>query len=335
MKKTLISTVLLVTFLFGSGLSTAQEKVRTFSINAYTGFSIYAAKELGLFEKNGIDTDPRFFPSGAPIVQAAAAREWDITFLGAPPTVLAGPNLGLVTVGMVAEEGLMHEIIGRPDYVAAVKKDPTKLKGAKIFVTTLSTGHYMVEACLNKLGVRLSQVSIIPSDQQSTLSAFTAGQGDLAQVWSPQNTALRQRGNQVLCDARETNLSMPAVWVAHPDFIKRKPELISKWIKANLEAIEILKNDQRKAFELYKKYDKFRGFNYTDDLLREELNYVLSTYLGGNEQLKLLSSTGGKALIIKSFEDISQFFIRQGRLKDVPNFKPLVDDQYLKKAMGY
>lgn len=334
MKRPLRHALVFAAVLLAANVAGAQEKVRTFSINAYTGFSVFAAKELGLFAKNGIDTDPRFFPSGAPIVQAAAAKEWDITFLGAPPTVLAGPNLGLVTVGMVAEEGSMHELIGRPDFVAAAKKDPAKLKGARVFVTTLSTGHYMVEACLNKLGVSPAEVSIIPSDQQSTLSAFAAGQGDLAQVWSPQNTALRLRGNQVLCDARETHLSMPAVWVAHPDFIKRKPELVGKWIKANLEAIDILKKDPKKAFELYRKYDKFRGFNYTDDLLKEELRYVLTTYLGGTEQLKLFSSAGGKAPIVKAYEDISQFFIRQGRLKEVPNFQPLVDDRYLKSAIG-
>ncbi len=321
--------------LLAGGVASAQEKVRTFSINAYTGFSIYAAKELGLFAKNGIDTDPRFFPSGAPIVQAAAAKEWDITFLGAPPTVLAGPSLGLVTVGMVAEEGSMHELIGRPDFVAQAKKDPAKLKGAKIFVTTLSTGHYMVEECLKKAGIALSQVSIIPSDQQSTLSAFSAGQGDLAQVWSPQNTALRQRGNRILCDARETKLSMPAVWVAHPDFLKRKPDVVTKWIKANLEAIDVLKKDRAKAFELYRKYDKFRGFNYTDELLKEELDYVLNTYLTGPEQLEQLSRpSSGKSPIVKSFEAISQFFIRQGRLKQVPDFQPLVDDRFVKAAMG-
>lgn len=330
-----LGRILALAALLAAGAAHAQEKVRTFSINAYTGFSVYAAKELGLFAKNGIDTDPRFFPSGAPIVQAAAAKEWDMTFLGAPPAVLAGPSLGLVTVGMVAEEGSMHELIGRPEFVAAVRKDPAKLKGAKIFVTTLSTGHYMVEACLNKLGVNASQVSIIPSDQQSTLSAFAAGQGDLAQVWSPQNTSLRQRGNQVLCDARQTRLSMPAVWVAHPDFVKRKPELVAKWIKANLEAIDALKKDPARAFELYKKYDRFRGFNYTDELLKEEMEYVMGTYLTGREQLPLLAQgSGAKAPIVKSYEDISQFFIRQGRLKEVPNFQPLVDDRYLKSAVG-
>jgi ABC-type nitrate/sulfonate/bicarbonate transport system substrate-binding protein len=178
-------------------------------------------------------------------------------------------------------------------------------------------------------------VSIIPSDQQSTVSAFSAGQGDLAQTWSPQNTALRQRGNQILCDARQTRLSMPAVWVAHPDFIKRKPEVVARWIRANLEAIDILKKDRNKAFALYRKYDAFRGFNYTDELLKEELEYVLGTYLSGAEQLKLFArDSSGKAPIVKSFEDISQFFIRQGRLKEVPKFESLVDDRYLKAAVA-
>ncbi|HEC90466.1 MAG TPA: hypothetical protein ENI55_02245, partial [Alphaproteobacteria bacterium] len=136
----------------------ALEKVRTDSITAYTGFSIYAAKELGLFKKYGIDTNPKWYPSGAPIMQAAAGGAWDLTFLGAPPMTLGGPKLGLKTIGMVAEEAGMHELIGRPAFVAKVKKNHQALKGAKIFVTMLSTGHYMTEACLRKFGLTADDV---------------------------------------------------------------------------------------------------------------------------------------------------------------------------------
>ena len=44
----------------------ALVKVNTMSITAYTGFSIYVAKELGLFAKNGIDTEPKWYPRAFP-----------------------------------------------------------------------------------------------------------------------------------------------------------------------------------------------------------------------------------------------------------------------------
>jgi ABC-type nitrate/sulfonate/bicarbonate transport system substrate-binding protein len=311
----------------------ALVKVRTYSITAYTGFSIYAAKELGLFKKHGIDTDPKWFPSGAPIMQAAAAGAWDMTFLGAPPMTLGGPKLGLKTVGMVAEEAGMHQLIGRPDFVAKVKKNHQALRGAKIFVTMLSTGHYMTEACLQKFGLTTTDVKIIPSEQQATLSAFTAGQGDLAQVWSPQSTALKNRGNVVLCDANETKLSMPAVWVVHPKFAAnpKNRKTIINWLKAQLDAVNWILADRKRTFDLYKKYDKYRGFNFSDKLLQGEVDLVMSTYMGLTDQLKMLSKgPDGIKPITKSFEEIAKFFIRQGRLKSVPDYSKVVDASYLK-----
>lgn len=333
LKQTMLaSAVLGVGIVSIVGNSMAQVKVRTTSITAYTGFSIYVAKELGLFAKNGIDTDPKWFPSGAPIMQAAAAGAWDMTFLGAPPTTLGGPKLGLMTVGMVAEEAGMHQLIGRPDFVAKVKKDPQALKGAKIFVTTLSTGDYMTESCLQKFGLTKSDVKIIPSEQQATLSAFAAGQGDLAQVWSPQSTALINRGNVVLCDANETKLSMPAVWVAHPKFVAdpKNRKAIVGWLKANLEAVDWILADRKRTFDMYKKYDKYRGFNFDDKLLEGEVDLVMSTYMGLNEQIKMLAKgADGKKPIVKSFEEIAQFFIRQGRMKKVPDYAKVIDASYL------
>lgn len=309
----------------------AQDQVRTTSITAYTGFYIYVADELGLFEKHGIETEPRWFPSGAPIMQEAAAGQWDISFLGAPPTVLGGPALGLMTIGMIAEEGSMHELIGRPDFVAAARENAKNLSGAQVFVTTMSTGHYMVESCLQSMGLSMEDVRVLPSEQQATLSAFVAGQGDLAQVWSPQTTALKARGNEVLCGAAELGLSMPGVTVAHPDFIaETDPDVIVRWLRATEEAVQWIREDRARTFEMYRAYDAFRGFNFEDEMLEGEVDLVMSTYMDVKQQQEFLSpGADGRPPIAGSFEGIAEFFIRQGRLQSVPDYLPVIDPQYL------
>jgi ABC-type nitrate/sulfonate/bicarbonate transport system substrate-binding protein len=312
----------------------AQDQVRTTSITAYTGFYIYVADRLGLFAEHGIETEPRWFPSGAPIMQEAAAAQWDISFLGAPPTVLGGPALGLMTVGMIAEEGSMHELIGRPDFVAAARENPETLRGAQIFVTTMSTGHYMTESCLQSMGLTMDDVRVLPSEQQATLSAFVTGQGDLAQVWSPQTTALKARGNEVLCGAAELELSMPGVTVAHPAFIARTdPDVIVRWLRATDAAVQWIREDRARTFEMYREYDAFRGFNFADEFLETEVDLVMSTYMDLGQQIEMLSaSADGRPPIVTSFEGIAEFFIRQGRLQDLPDYLPVIDPQYLVAA---
>jgi len=98
-----------------SAPATAMDKIRTNSMSYYTGFPIFVADKLGLYKEHDIDTEPKYFPSGAPVIQAAAAKQWDITFPGAPLATLAGPKLGLVTIGFVTEEAAIYQMIGRPD----------------------------------------------------------------------------------------------------------------------------------------------------------------------------------------------------------------------------
>ena len=309
------------------------DKVRTFSQTNYPGFIQYVARELGLFAKYGIDSDLRFFPSGAPIVQAAAAKEWDIAFLGAPPAVIGASSLGMITIGLIYDEAPQHKLIGRPDYVAKALTDPASLKGAKIFVTTLSTGHYMTEACLRKFGLVPKDVSIIPSEQAATLAAFTAGRGDLAQVWPPFTSTLLERGNRVLCDGGQAGLDIATVWVAAKDFAARRPDLVVKWLRANGDAVKWVKQDPTRTLDMYRKFMEFNGQTSTEAVLKDVVTFVMTANTLEDQIRYLTPADGGAPFIVRAYEGIVRFFIRYGRMKEVPDFRPLVDASFLQKAV--
>ncbi len=76
----------------------------------------------------------------------------------------------------------------------------------------------------------------------------------------------------------------------------------------------------------------FVGQTATETTLKEVVAVVM-TAKTLEEQVKLLSAAdGAKPYIIRSYERIAQFFIRNGRLKEVPGFRPLVDAAFLVKA---
>lgn len=308
-------------------------KVRTFSQTNYPGFIQYVARELGLFAKYGIDSDLRFFPSGAPIVQAAAAKEWDMAFLGAPPAVIGASSLGMITIGMIYDEAPQHKLIGRSDFVARALADPAALKGAKIFVTTLSTGHYMTEACLRKFGLTPKDISIIPSEQAATLAAFTAGRGDLAQVWPPFTSTLLERGNRVLCDGGQAGLDIATVWVAAKDFAARRPDLVVKWLKANGEAVKWVKQDPARTLDMYRKFMAFNGQTSTETVLKDIVGFVMTANTLEDQIRYLTPADGEPSFIVRAYEGIARFFVRNGRMKGVPDFRPLVDASFLQKAV--
>ncbi len=309
------------------------EKVRTFSQTNYPGFVQFVAKELGLFKKYGIDPDLRFFPSGAPIVQAAAAKEWDIAFLGAPPAVIGSTSLGLVTVGIITDNPYEHQLIGRAQYVANTLANPGALKGAKIFVTTLSTGHQMVEGCLRKFGLSSKDVAIIPSEQAATVAAFQAGQGDLAQVWSPFNDALRERGNRILCDGGQAGLHILTVWVAAKDFADKRPELVVRWIKANGDAVKWIKEDLARTTEMYRRFMALAGQNADGAALKGVIDAVMQMKTLEEQMGYMRAMNGARSEADLAYQGIAEFFVRNGRMKEVPDFRPYIDASFLQRAI--
>ncbi len=328
-----ISSAATLLALAHSGSALALEKVRTYTQTNYPGFIQFAAKELGLFAKYDIDPELRYFPSGAPIVQAAAAKEWDIAFLGAPPAVIGATSLGMITIGMIYNEAAQHMLIGRPDYVAAALANPASMKGAKVFVTTLSTGHFMVEACLRKLGMGPNDVSIIPSDQTASVSAFATGQGDLVQAWPPFTSALLERGNRVLCDGQQVGSRIATVWVATKEFAAKRPDLVVKWLQANGEAVTWVRQDAARTTEMYRKFMAFAGQTASETTIKETVRNVMTAETL-KDQVKFMTSSGAaKPYIIDMYEGIAEFFIRNGRMKEVPDFRPVVDASFLQKAI--
>jgi len=324
---------LLLPLLPAAARAAPLEKVRTYTQTNYPGFIQFAARDLGLFAKYGIDPDLHFFPSGAPIVQAAAANEWDVAFLGAPPAVIGATSLGMVTIGVIYDESVQHKLIGRPEFVAAVQARPERLKGARIFVTTLSTGHYVTEACLRKFGLGPGDVSIIPSEQSATLAAFGAGQGDLAQAWPPFTSALLERGNRVLCDGQQAGIEIATVWVASKAFAARRPDLVVRWLKANGEAIAWIRQDAARTTAMYRRFMSSVGQSASDATLRDVVEFVM----GANtldKQIGFMTAKGsGTPYILRMYDGIARFFLRNGRLRELPDLRPYVDASFLARAV--
>lgn len=313
-----------------------KDKIRLAGQIWYPSFPMYVAMDQKIYDKWGLDPEIKIYPSGAPIAQAAATFEWDVAHIGAPPTV-QGYKLGLIVAGVISEEAIIHQLIGRADWVEAAKKDPAKIKGAKVFVTTASTGHFMTETCLKQRGLTMKDVEVLPSEQQASLSALMAGNGDLAQLWTPQTTAARARGMKVLCDGLEAKLKIPSVWVIHPEFAKKNPDAAVRWLRATLEGAEWARADKARTAALYKKWDQFRGTQTSDDFLKEEVD--LATDLWPlKTQLEVMKGVGGaKPYVFEALEGVTDFYIRIGRMKETPDaakaaVNKLVDTSWLEKA---
>ena len=309
-----------------------RDKIRIAAQVWYPSFPQYVAMSQGIYAKWGLDPTMKVYPSGGPIVQAAATAEWDVAHIGLPPTV-QGFKLGLIIAGVISEEAVIHQLIGRPDYVEKLNKNPALLKGARVFVTTASTGHFMVEGCMKRSGLTMNDIQILPSEQAASLSAFMAGNGDLAQLWTPQSTAARGRGMKVFCDATQANVKVPSVWVIHPDFAKKNPDAAVRWLRATMEGVNWIAQDKARTAAVYKEWDKYRGTQTEDAFLAEEIELARDLWAMPAQFERMIGKPGEKPYVFQVLEEISQFYIRIGRMKEVaPEIMKMPDPSWIQRA---
>jgi NitT/TauT family transport system substrate-binding protein len=327
-----LAALLCVVGFSGAAVAQQKDKIRIAAQVWYPSFPQYVAMSQGIYAKWGLDPTIQVFQSGGQIVQVAATAEWDVAHIGLPP-VVQGSKLGLIIAGVISEEAVIHQLIGRPDYVDRIKKNPASLKGAKVFVTTASTGHFMVEGCMKKYGLTMSDIQILPSEQAASLSAFMAGNGDLAQLWTPQSTAARGRGMKVLCDATEANVRVPSVWAIHPEFAKKNPDAAVRWLRATLEGVEWAQKDKARTAALYKEWDKFRGTQTEDSFLKEEIDLAMDLWPMKAQFDRIIGKPGEKAYVYQVLDEVAQFYVRIGRMKEIaPEIAKMPDPSWIRKA---
>ena len=191
----------------------------------------------------------------------------------------------------------------------------------------------MVEGCMKKYGLTMSDIQILPSEQAASLSAFMAGNGDLAQLWTPQSTAARGRGMKVLCDATEANVRVPSVWAIHPEFAKKNPDAAVRWLRATLEGVEWAQKDKARTAALYKEWDKFRGTQTEDSFLKEEIDLAMDLWPMKAQFDRIIGKPGEKAYVYQVLDEVAQFYVRIGRMKEIaPEIAKMPDPSWIRKA---
>jgi NitT/TauT family transport system substrate-binding protein len=195
-------------------IATAQASIGvSYQPSLYWALPFYIATEKKWWEELGLKPNFSTFPAGAPQVAAAQAKSWDVGGSGSVPAVLGAARFGLVTIGITNDESKANALYVRAGKYAELSKDPTKMKGDKILITTNSTADYAAQGCLKKWGLSKSDVQFVNLGQAQIISAITSGNGDIAGVWAPNTYTLEEKdGAKYLCSGADTPMQSPNSW---------------------------------------------------------------------------------------------------------------------------
>ncbi|RQP24603.1 ABC transporter permease [Albitalea terrae] len=228
----------------------AQETPVAIAISGWTGFApLTLAKEAGLFKKNGLDVSIKKIPqkdrhlaiaSGDVQCAATTVETWVVwNANGVATTQIFQLDKSFGADGMVVRNGIAK--IG-------------DLKGKTVAASAPGTAPYFTLAwMLKKNGLSVKDVKVVTLEPQAAANAFVANAGDLdaAMTYEPYLSTVRAKPEAGKIIA--TTLDYPMVmdtFGCTPKFLKDNPKAAKALADSYFEAVDMIKHDPKKSFEI-------------------------------------------------------------------------------------
>lgn len=280
----------------------SADKVKFGYIADYNGASLLAiADKEGLWDKHGLDPEISVFTNGPVQIQALGAGDLDFGYIG--PGAFWLPASGKAKIVAIDTLTVADRVVAQPG-IDSVKD----LKGQKVGVPEGTSGDMVLNLALRQAGMSIDDVDKVPMDPATIVTALVSGQIDAAGIWYPLLDSIKEKKPDLMeiastKDFKDT--SFPTAFVAGN---KVKPELTEKVLSVLAEA-----NDWR--------------FENPDEAIAESAKLLKVT----KEQVeadaanaKTLSTADLVAktedgTVDKWLNDMSEFFVSTGQLKEAPD----------------
>ena len=213
----------------------------------------FIAKETGIFAKNGLDVQLIYFAGGTTAVMALISGETPITQTAGPGivnAVLSGSDAVMIAGGVTT---LDYWMLSRPEI-----KTPEQLKGGAVAISRFgSASDFIVRYALQRLGltpvkeVAILQVGALPD----RLAAMETKRVQATVLAPPAMYIAQKRGYNILADVAALGLAYQATGVGTTrKYIREHPDIVRKYIRAQVEAVHRFKTDRETSLKVLSKY---------------------------------------------------------------------------------
>jgi NitT/TauT family transport system substrate-binding protein len=213
---------------------------------------VYAARDLGIFAKNGANVEITAFRGGAVAQEALTAGSVDLIDnapFNAALAVQKGVNQKIIATSVLTLKG--WHIMVLPTSPIKTTKD---LVGKNVAVTAAGglTDFYLKYAA-QQAGVA---VNAIPVGGASLVPALKGKQVDASTMHAPLPIALmlNNEGRSIYDIEKGVPPNTPDVWVAKQELIDKNPEAIAAVLKSIYQAVNYMKAHREEGLTFFKKY---------------------------------------------------------------------------------
>jgi NitT/TauT family transport system substrate-binding protein len=296
----------------------AQETKVAIGISGWTGFApLTLAKEAGIFKKHGLDVAVKKIPqkdrhlvlaSGDIQCAATTVETWIVwNANGVATTQIFQLDKSYGADGMVVKPAITKI---------------ADLKGKTVAASAPGTSPYFMLAwILKKNGLSVKDVKVVNLEPQAAANAFVAGTSELdaGMTYEPYLSAVRAKPEAGKIIA--TTLDYPMVmdtFGCTPKFLAENPKAAKALADGYFEALEMIKADPKKSFEIMGADVKSTGEQF-----EKSQAYLRWQDRAANQKF----FTGEHAAFSK---EAGELLLEAGIIKQLPDMSKLADTRFIK-----
>jgi NitT/TauT family transport system substrate-binding protein len=247
------------------------EKLRVaYSVIAPTQATIWTAKELGMFAKNGLDVDLVLLV-GAPLaVTALVSGETPIVYAGASAVVTSNLQ-GSGTVLVAGGANRFPYVLFVTDEIKRVED----LRGKKFGVSRIgSADNAAAITVFNKLGIKDTEITYVQAGSiPARLAAMQTNALQATLLQAPETLKAREIGMRPLLDFTKLDVEWQQNGVATTrDYIKKRPDTVRRFLRAFVEGSAYNLNNPKGAQKILQKYLAIKD----DKSVQESYNEIVA-----------------------------------------------------------
>jgi NitT/TauT family transport system substrate-binding protein len=308
----------------GAAAGSAGGDKITFGFSAWPGwFPWQVAQEQGLFAKNGVRVELKYFDSYTDSLTALANGSLDANSQTLNDTISSVAGAAKEVVVLTNDNSTGNDqIIARPGINSVAD-----LKGRTVAAEQGTVDHYLLLLALRRAGLSERDVTFKPLLTDAAAAAFKAGKVDAVGVFAPfTSTALQLPGSKAVASSKDFPGAIPDHLVVRADLVNKSPKAVQALVKTWFDTLAwISANPDKAANSMAKR----AGVSVADYKAYDKGTTIFT--LQDNQKAFAPGSTD--ANLAYQAKKISDFLVGTKLIDTRPDLDGLLDDTFI-KAMG-
>ncbi len=305
-----------------SGKRAAAGNVKiTLGFSAWPGWYPWeVAKEQGLFAKNGLDVELKFYANYTDGLNALATGVIDANSQTLNDTLTSIAGGAAQTIVLVNDNSTGNNKIVARDGIVSV----ADLRGKKVAIEQGTVDDYLLLLALQQAGMTEHDVHIEAMPTEAGAAAFAAGEVDAVGVFAPYTTkALQRQGSRAIVTSAEFPGAIPDHLVVKSSLVKDHPDEVQALVDTWFDTLRWIKGNQEAANEIMAKQaavtiSEYQGFAAGTTIFTLQQN--LDAFTPGTTPDHLNFQA----------DQVADFMVGTGLVQTRPDLSGLLDADFIK-----